>query len=81
MTQAILLFLAWLIISITPLAALLSTEIILISQQSVLWAKISLNSQVSVTLISPWISYTVIYILLSLFLLWLSIQFVNRNEK
>jgi ABC-type transport system involved in multi-copper enzyme maturation permease subunit len=81
LTQAILLSLAWLLISITPLAALISTEIILLSQQSVFWAKISLNSQTSVTLISPWISYALIYILLSLFLLWLSIVLVDRNEK
>jgi ABC-type transport system involved in multi-copper enzyme maturation permease subunit len=80
-TQAVLLFLAWLLISITPLATLIATEIFLLSQQSILWAKISLNSQVSITLISPWIAYAAIYILLSLFLLWLSIQIVNRSEK
>ena len=40
-----------------------------------------LSNGTSVTYPAPWITYTVIYLLLSLLLIWLSIRTVKRVDK
>ena len=80
LAQAILLFTGWLLVSITPLATIIATEILLLDQHSIFLAKITLPNQATVTLISPWIPYVMIYICSTIFILWLSIRTVKRIE-
>jgi ABC-2 type transport system permease protein len=71
----------WLLISISPLSAGAATLATLLDSQSVLSMTMTLSNGTSVTYPAPWITYTVIYLLLSLFLIWLSIRAVKRVDK
>lgn len=79
--QARLIALQWLIISITPLAAGIATQATLASGQGALIHSLPFGSGRTIQLLSPWIGYTVIYLLLSVILIVLSIRFVRRVEK
>ena len=71
----------WLLVSMNPLATAVATEAILLEEQSAFLFSLPLPSGITVTLISPWIPYVIIFLILSLVLLWLSIRFVRRVEK
>jgi hypothetical protein len=80
-TEALLLLGGWLLVSINPLATVVATEAILLEEQSAFLLRIPLSNGVQFTLVSPWIPYTLFYLLLSALLIWLSIRFVRRVEK
>jgi ABC-type transport system involved in multi-copper enzyme maturation permease subunit len=80
-TQVTLLLVGWLIMAITPLATIIGTEVILVEFQSPFLATIPVGEQITLTLPSPWILYSAIYILASLILLLFSIRLVKRIEK
>jgi ABC-type transport system involved in multi-copper enzyme maturation permease subunit len=71
----------WLLVSLNPLATAVATEAILLEEQSAFLFSLPLPSGITVTLISPWVPYVIIFLILSLVLLWLSIRFVRRVEK
>ena len=71
----------WLVVSITPLGTIIATEYVLLDQQNFLLASIQFSNQWRMTVPSPWLGYLAIYSLLSVFLLWVSIQVVKRGEK
>jgi ABC-2 type transport system permease protein len=79
--QELLIRAAWILVSLNPLATGVAAEAILLDNQS-LWAlQTSIANGRTITLVSPWIPYTIFYSLLSLLLLWLSVRFVHRIEK
>ncbi|MGE5223917.1 MAG: hypothetical protein ACM3PY_15875, partial [Omnitrophica WOR_2 bacterium] len=79
--EFLLLSVFWLMISINPLAAAIATEVILLQNHSILYAIIPLANGKLFYLISPWMSYIMIYLVASLILIRLSIRFVKRVEK
>ncbi len=79
-SQISLLLAAWLLVSLNPLGAGVVTEVLLLSYQTLISYNIPLANGVTVPIISPWISYSIIYILLSLWLIVLSIYFVRKVE-
>lgn len=80
-SQAVLVFIGWLLVSITPMATIVATEVVLLDQNSAFIATIPLNGKINLTLLSPWIPYVLIYLLLSVSLLWFSIKRVKRTDK
>lgn len=71
----------WLLISINPFATAITTEVILLQNQSILYTTIPLTNGRIFYIISPWTSYTLFYLVASLILIRLSIHFVKRVEK
>ena len=81
LAQTLLILGGWFIISLNPIATAIVTEVILIEEQSAFYFALPLGSGNSVPIISPWISFVVIYAFLSLLMVWLSIRFVKQVEK
>ncbi len=80
-TQVVLVYLAWLAVSINPGAAIIGSEVALLDQQGIWMAHIELENNITVWMVSPWLMYIGIYLLLSAILLWLTIRRVRRLEK
>ena len=80
-TQGLLVILGWLVISFTPLASMIGTEVIFLDQHSLLLAEIPLSNGAKLLLPSPWLPYVIFYTLFSLAAIWLSIQLVKRKEN
>jgi ABC-2 type transport system permease protein len=70
----------WLAISVNPLATALVTEYILIEEGSALYANLPLSADSGILILSPWISFSFIYLLVSLLFVILSIQRVRKVE-
>ncbi len=71
----------WLFMSISPLSAGVATLATLLDNKSALTMTMTLSNGSPQVLVSPWIVYSVFYLLLSLLLISLSIRFVRRVEK
>ena len=80
-TQGLLIAIGWVVVSLTPLASMVGTEVILLDQHSLFLAEIPLSNGVKMFLPSPWLPYVIFYFLFSLAAIWLSIQLVNRKEN
>jgi ABC-2 type transport system permease protein len=74
-------FVTWLLLSISPLTAGVTTLATLLGSQSALTMTMTLSNGTSVTYPAPWIAYSVIYLLLSLVLIWLSVRAVKRVDR
>lgn len=79
--QSIMIIAGWLIVSLNPVATAVVTQIILVEEQSAFYFAFPLADGTTIAILSPWISYFLIYLLLSSFMVWLSIRFVKRVEK
>jgi ABC-2 type transport system permease protein len=79
--KTLLIFVGWLLVSTTPLPAVIASEAALLDQQNTLLVNIPVADQVQLTLPSPWIPYVMIYLLLSLVLIGLSIRLVKRMDR
>ena len=80
-TQGLLIAIGWVVISFTPLASMVGTEVILLDQHSLFLAEIPLSNGAKMFLPSPWLPYVIFYLLFSLAAIWLSIQLVKRKEN
>jgi ABC-type transport system involved in multi-copper enzyme maturation permease subunit len=76
--QGFLLGIAWFLVSLNPLATAVITELILIEEQSILYTLIPLANGDIFYFISPWISYTIFYLLFGLVLTWISMRLVRK---
>jgi ABC-type transport system involved in multi-copper enzyme maturation permease subunit len=74
-------FILWLLISVSPLSAGVATLATLLDSKSAFTMTMTLSNGTTITYPSPWIAYTVIYLLLSVFLIWLSVRAVKRVDK
>ena len=72
--------LAWIVISLSPLATIITTEFILLEQNSLWWVEIPLKNDLSLHILSPWVCHLVFYGLLVLVLIWITIQRLNSVE-
>lgn len=77
----VLVYFGWLVISLTPLATIVATEVALLDGQGAWVAHLPLGSNTEVFFISPWVVYVLFYLLLSLALIWMSIKLVARAER
>ncbi len=81
MMEVILIFGGWILVSINPIATAVVSEVLLIQEQAVFYTSLPLPSGSTFPIISPWISFTIFYLLLSILLIWSSIRRVRRVEK
>ena len=71
----------WLAISVNPLATALVTEYILIEEGSAIYANLPVSADANLLVLSPWIGYTLLYLLVSLLFVVLSIYKASRLEE
>ena len=74
-------FILWLLISISPISAGVATLALLLDNKTAWTMTLSLSNGTSISYPSPWIAYTVIYLLLSIVLIALSVRAVKRVDK
>jgi ABC-2 type transport system permease protein len=79
--EVLLVMIGWLIIAVNPLTTVAITEVILIEQRSVFLATVPLNGDTNYLILSPWIGYSLIYLLLSMLFIFLSIYFTRKAER
>lgn len=79
--RLVLLFLAWLVVSITPGATIVATEAGLLNNQGVVLARIPIGDGAEAILPSPWIAYVVLYLSLSIIMLVFSTRRLRRLEE
>ncbi len=63
-----------------PIATAILSEVMLLNQNSVFFSTLTLSNGTAVPLVSPWIVYTVIYLLVSVVLLALTVRRVRKIE-
>lgn len=76
--ELILILLGWVLLCVTPLGALIGTEVIFLDQHNLLLARIPLSNGAALLLPSPWIVYALVYLLFSLVMLGLSILWLSQ---
>ncbi len=81
--EDILSLILWFLISTNPLMAAIISEIILVDQQNLFYTTRSMfgGSSGIPVMISPWLIYIVVYMFMTVVMIWLSIRFVNRPDK
>ncbi|HVN52849.1 MAG TPA: ABC transporter permease subunit [Anaerolineaceae bacterium] len=80
-TEQALLLLGWSLVSIHPIATAVASEALLLDQHTLFSYQQTLRNGASVTLISPWIPYTIINLLFSAVLIYFAIRFVRRRAR
>jgi len=79
--EAIVYIIGYLLVVLNPVATIIASELVLLDAQSFFYTTLPLTNGKSFPVISPWITYTILYGLFSLLLVWLSIIFVRRVGK
>ncbi len=79
--EKLLSIVVWLLVCSNPMLAAASSEAILVSDQSLFLTKTSLFGGQMMTLPSPWIPFTLLYIALSLLLISVSVRAVRRIDR
>jgi hypothetical protein len=79
--EALLIYGGWLLAALNPLATAGLTEVFLTEQGSIWTYSLTISNGARITLVSPWIVYVWLYLLVSAELLWASIRRVKRTEK
>jgi hypothetical protein len=79
--EAILLYLGLFMTSINPITTLLSTQQLLIEQSETGFWMATLNSNGSmIPMVSPWVSFTIIYLVVSAVLIVLAVRRMRVTE-
>jgi ABC-type transport system involved in multi-copper enzyme maturation permease subunit len=82
LVQAALYYIGWFFISTNPLATAIFSEQILVNNQSLVGFSTPVGAgSHSIWLVSPWIPYTVIYLIVSVLLCLLAIRRVRRLDR
>ena len=71
----------WLMISTNPLLAAMLSEMILIDEQNLFYTSNSLFGNSIPYLPSPWIIYVIVFLIVTILLMYLSIRFVERPDR
>ncbi|MEW6402673.1 MAG: ABC transporter permease subunit [Chloroflexota bacterium] len=70
----------WLLVSTNPLLTAIASEVVLVQEQSLVIFTVPLGNR-SLDLLSPWIPFVIIYLLLTFIMIRLSINFVRRPDR
>jgi ABC-2 type transport system permease protein len=81
MLEIVIVFFGYIFVAINPLATAISTEIMIMEEQNAFLISIPLSNGWNFPILGPWITYTAIYFLASILMIWLSIRFVRRVDK
>lgn len=68
------------LLAINPIATIILSEVVLISEQTLFFFKVQLVSNHYIWLVSPWTVYVVFHLLLAFLGYWLSVRRVRRTE-
>ena len=80
--EGILIYFFYILISLNPLATVIATEYVLVEEQTAFFFSYPMNSSsASLPLASPWLIYVVVYLMLSLVLVWLAVRVVRRVQE
>lgn len=79
--QVVLIYLAYLIVSLTPVTAAVTTEILLRDMDMPFYYWIDVAAGRRVFILSPWITYVLISVAVSVVLLLVTVALVRRQEK
>jgi ABC-2 type transport system permease protein len=79
--EAVLVYLGYFIVGLSPLSAAVMTEVMLEEQNAILWFWSWIDPAHSIPVPSPWVVYTVIYLMLALVLLLIAVLRVRMQEK
>lgn len=79
--QTVIIYLVGIILCTNPAATALITQYLLINQRTITTFSYTLNNGDTITLISPWIPFIVLYLLLTLLFFWLAVRRVNVIEQ
>jgi hypothetical protein len=77
----VVVYLAWLVVSLTPPATMIASEVALLDGQASWLVRLPVGDGTDILLIAPWLTYVLFYLLLSLGLIWISIKLVGRAEN
>lgn len=78
---AVAIYLAWLLTSLSPPATIIASEAAMLDGQGLWLMHLPLGDGTEIYFVASWLAYVFFYLLLSLALLWLSIQLVKRAER
>ena len=79
--ETVLYVIGYLLVVVNPVATVVASELVLLNAQSFFYTTLPLTNGKTFPVISPWITYTILYGLFTLLLVWLSIIFVRRVGK
>ena len=80
-SQAILVYIVGFILSTNPAATALMTQYLLVNRRTITTFSYTLANGNSITLISPWIPFTILYVLLTIVFFVLSVRRVRMIEE
>lgn len=80
-TQLVLIYAIGFVLCTNPVATALLTQYILVNQRTIGTFSYTLSGGGSVTLISPWIPFTIIYLILTVIFFYLAVRRVGRLEE
>ncbi len=80
-TQIMMLYVAGAILSTNPAATALITQYLLVNRQSTALFSYTLTNGETITLVSPWIPFVVIYLVLTMVFLWLAVRGVKKTAE
>jgi ABC-type transport system involved in multi-copper enzyme maturation permease subunit len=78
--EVVIIFIGWVLVSLNPISAAIASEVMLIEEQTLLYSMYHIAGSVDIPLISPWIPFSIFYILVSIIFYLLSILLVNRKD-
>jgi ABC-type transport system involved in multi-copper enzyme maturation permease subunit len=79
--ETVLTILLWFLISINPLLTAIFSEMILIEEQNLFYTSNTLFGNSLPYLPSPWIVYVIVYMVVTIILVYLSIRFVSKPDR
>jgi len=79
--ETVLTVILWLMISSSPPLAAIFSEMILVEEQNLFYTSNALFRNSIAYLPSPWIIYTILYLLMTIILVYLSIRLVSRPDR
>jgi ABC-type transport system involved in multi-copper enzyme maturation permease subunit len=71
----------WFFVCLHPIATAVATEVLLLDQHTLWSYSTNITSNVPVTMVSPWLPYTIMTLVISLILIQFSIRFARRRDR
>jgi len=81
LVELTILIIGYAFVIVNPLAAALATEVMILEKQNALYTTLPLSNGWNFPIVGPWVFYTLLYVLASLALVWISVRLVRRVER
>jgi ABC-type transport system involved in multi-copper enzyme maturation permease subunit len=77
--EAMVMYLTFFFISLSPISAAIATEVILLEEDALFFWMYTIDSRHDIPILSPWISFTLIYLGMALLMLLITVLRVRRQ--